>query len=136
MKGLDTSILLGLLHGDPAVRALLRRLEDVELATTEANLIELAWVASRGGAGGRHRREAVERLRHKITVLPIDRVAVDRVSQQLARRGVSIPLSVAAMLGAFESASCDELFTREAGDFGKWRLKITHISRSRPKYSK
>lgn len=134
MKGLDTSVLLGLLHGDPAVRNLLRRLEDVELATTEANLLELVWIASRNPTHGRRRRETVERLRRKITVLPIDTKAVDRVSQQLAHGGLSISPSVAAMLGALESAGTDELFTREApGDFGKWRFKITRITRSKPK---
>lgn len=136
MKGLDSSILLGLLHGDPAVRSLLRRLEDVELATTEANLLELAWVAARTPTRLRHRQEALERLRRKLTVLPLDARAVDRVSHQLIRGGPPIPLMIAAMLGALESAGCDELFTREPQqNLGKWRLKVTRIGHSGPKTS-
>jgi len=134
VKGLDSSILLGLLHGDPAVRNLLRRLGDLELATTEANLLELSWVAARVSAHARRRRDALDRLRRKITVLPIDSRAVDRASLRLGREGAPIPPLIGAMFGAFEASGCDELFTRERiRDLGKWRFKVTRIGDSNPK---
>ncbi len=133
MKALDSSILLGLLDGDGAVKDLLRRLRDVELATTEANLLELSIVAARAPSHARRRLETLERLRRNLTVLPIDARGIDRAAQQLTRGSRPPPL-VLAMLGTLESAGCDELFTREnAKDWGKWRLKVTQLGRRAPK---
>ena len=129
MKGLDTSVLLGLLEEDPAVRKLLGRLRGVELATTEANLLELELLAAHGS--GRHRRArrlALERLRRKITVLPIDSRAIDQVGSRLAPRAEPPMPTVLAMLGALESNGCDELFVREALPIdGRWKLRITSV---------
>ena len=137
MKGLDSSILLCLLHGDSAIPRFLRELEGIELATTEANLLELAWVASRIPAHARRRREALERLRRKITVLPVDARAVDRASHQLVRGGPPVSPLVAAANGALESAGCDELFTREdPRKLGKWAFKVTRVRYSNPKAAK
>jgi predicted nucleic acid-binding protein len=129
MKGLDTPVLLRLLHGDPRVRAELHRLRDTELATTEANLLELAILAGRDRSLARKRREALEQLRHRLTVLPIDARASERLLRRL-REGKPLPTPVVlAMLCAFESAGCEEVYTRgEVASWGKWTIKFTQIA--------
>lgn len=128
MKALDSSVLLSLLNGDSAARDLVKRLRDVELATTEADLLELAFVATRTRAHARRRRDVLDRLRQKITVLPIDSRGVSRASQHLERGLHEISPLRLSMLGSLESAGCDELFTREnPSSWGKWRFKITRF---------
>ena len=129
MKGLDTSVLLGLLEEDAVVRRLLGRLRGVELATTEANLLELELIAAHGsGRQRKARRRALERLRRKITVLPIDARAIDQVGSRLGARSESAAPAVLAMLGALESNGCDELFVRDALPIeGRWRLRVTKV---------
>jgi predicted nucleic acid-binding protein len=138
MKGFDTSVLLALLEGDTAARELLRRTRGVELATTEANLLELALIARHGPAHSqRARREVLDRLRRKITVLPIDSRAVDHIDRHLQKTGDMFPPLVLAMMGALEAAGCDELFTRNSPqDLGKWKLKVSRIGRSHSKLMK
>jgi predicted nucleic acid-binding protein len=135
MKGLDTSVLLGLLEGETAAKDLLKRLRGVELATTEVNLLELAYLAARGPSRGHGpRREALERLRRKLTVLPIDGRAIEQAGRHLGKGSERTPPHVLAMLGALEANGCDELFTHEMGiDPGKWRFKISQVSHRRTK---
>lgn len=135
MKGLDTSVLLALLEGDAGVRKLLTRLRGIELATTEVNLLELAYLAARGPSRSRTaRRETLERLRRKITVLPIDGRAVEQAGRRLGKGSEKTPPHVLAMLGALEANGCDELFSLQAEiDPGKWRFKVTSIPSSYPK---
>ena len=129
MKGLDTSVLLGLLEGDGASRALIGRLRGVEVATTEANLLELALIAGHGPPRlQRSRREVLARLRRKLTVLPIDGRALELVTRRLERSPEPTPPLMLAMLGAFESNGCDELFVRDPVRVSpRWKLKITRI---------
>ncbi len=129
MKALDTSVLLALLEGDAATRELLRRLRGVELATTEANLLELHYLAARGPARSRAgRRAVVERLRQKLTVLPIDGRATEQASHRLGKGSERTAPQVLAMLGALEANGCEELYTHDpALDPGKWRFKINRI---------
>jgi predicted nucleic acid-binding protein len=135
VKAFDTSILLGLLEGDPAVQHLVRRLRGHEIATTEGNLLELGYLAGLGPVSTRaSRKEALERLRSKITVLPIDARATDAGIRRVGKGGERLPPCVLAMLGALEAGGCDELFTREvAQELGKWRFKITRLSQSHSK---
>ena len=131
MKALDTSVLLALLEGDRSARELVRKLRDVEVATTEVNLLELTYLAARGPPRARNRRrEAIERLRRKITVLPVDARAVSEAQGGVLRgEGPPVPL-VAAMLGALEAAGCDELFTSDPSECrGRWRFHLTRFSR-------
>lgn len=114
MKGLDTSVLLALLEGDRGTRNLLTRLRGIELATTEINLLELSYLAARAPPRTRAaRREVLDRLRRKITVLSIDSRAVDQAGRRLGKGSEKTPPHVLAMLGALESSGCDELFTHE-----------------------
>ena len=135
MKALDTSVLLALLEGDRSARDLVRKLRDVELATTEGNFLELAYLARHGSPRIRGRRgEALARLRRKLTVLPIDPRAVAEAQTCVLRgEGASSPLLV-GILGALEAAGCDELFTSDPHESrGRWRFKVTRFHRSAPK---
>lgn len=129
MKALDTSVLLALLEGEPGARDILRRLHGVEVATTEANLLELAYLSARGPERHRRaRREAIARLRRKVTVLPIDNHAVESASEHIAKSGETpVPL-VAAMMGALESSGCEELLTLDPPvPIGKWKVRVTQV---------
>lgn len=135
MKGLDTSVLLGLLEGDGPCRALIGRLRGVEIATTEANLLELGLLAGHGPARlQRSRREVLERLRRKLTVLPIDSRSIELVTRRLVRAAEPTPPLVLAMLGALESNGCDELFVRDPVRVSpRWKVKVTRIVSSHAK---
>jgi predicted nucleic acid-binding protein len=129
MKALDTSVLLALLEGESGVRELLRRLHGVEIATTEANLLELAYLATRGPERHRvARRDAIARLRRKITVLPIDARAVDATTHHLGKGGEGAPPLVGAMMGALEASGCEELLTLDPPpEMGKWKVRVNRI---------
>jgi len=129
VKALDTSVLLGLLEGSPAVREQLRRLRGVELATTEANFLELAYLAGRGARRTRSERiAALARLRRRITVLPIDNRSTEEATRRIPSEGVDTAPLVLAMLGALESSGCEELLTMDPfAPQGKWRFKTRRI---------
>jgi len=135
MKALDTSVLLALLEGDRSARDLVRKLRDVEVATTEANFLELAYLAGRGSPRVRgHRREALGRLRRKLTVLPIDPRAVTEAENCVIRGNAPSSPLLAGMLGALEAAGCDELFTSDPQECrGRWRFRVTRFNRRKPK---
>jgi predicted nucleic acid-binding protein len=132
MKAFDSSALLALLEGDRAILDLTKRLRGVEIVSTEANLLELEYLAARGPTRLRRRRtEALGRVRRKLTVLPIDSRAVEHAARHLAQGAEKLPALTAAMLGALEGAGCEELFTYEPDlTAGPWRLKVTRIRRS------
>ncbi|HYA70541.1 MAG TPA: PIN domain-containing protein [Thermoplasmata archaeon] len=135
MKALDTSVLLALLEGDRSARDLVRKLREVEIATTEANFLELAYLAHRGPPRVRaRRRETLGRLRRKLTVLPIDPRAVSEVETCISHGDAPATPLLAGMLGALEAAGCDELFTSDPQDCrGRWRFQITRFTRHTPK---
>jgi len=129
MKALDTSVLLALLEGAPGTKELLHRLRGEEVATTEANLLELEYLASRGAARHRgSRRDAVARLRQKITVLPIDARAVESSARHFGKGLEAAPPLVSAMMGALEANGCEELLTHDPlPSLGKWKVRVTRI---------
>lgn len=131
MKALDTSVLLALLEGDRAARDLLRKLRGTEIATTEVNMLELAYLAGRASPRSRsHRRDAVDRLRRKLTVLPIDQRAVLEAERRVVKGEGPSSTGVAGMLGALETAGCEELFTSDPQEcVGRWRFKVTRFTR-------
>lgn len=131
MKALDTGLLLALLEGSAKARELVRRLRGVELATTEANLLELAYFASSGSQRGRSSRlAALERLRQRLTVLPLDARSIAGASVRIARHAERVSPTVGAMMGALSAAGCEELLTDDprsvVGDWGV-RVKVVHI---------
>jgi len=135
MKALDTSVLLALLEGEPTARDLVRRLRGVEVATTEGSFLELAYLAHQGPARARaRRREALGRLRRKLTVLPIDSRAVAEAEACVFRGNAPASPLLSGMLGALEAAGCDELFTSDPQACrGRWRFQVTRFSRRKPK---
>jgi predicted nucleic acid-binding protein len=135
MKALDTSVLLAFLEGDRSARDLLRKLRDVEVATTEANFLELAYLAAHGPPRTRaRRRETLARLRRKLTVLPIDPRAVAEAENAVLRGEAPAAPLLAGILGALEAAGCDELFTTDPRECrGRWRFQITRFTRRTPK---
>ncbi len=130
MKALDTSVLLALLHGHPSVKALVKSLSGEELATTEANLLELSAIAAHGAKTARaERMRGLERLRRRITVLPIDGQGGLLAASHLAGEESPSRLLVWAMYGALEAHGCTELITdvKTSLPGGHWRFKVRRI---------
>lgn len=128
MKGIDTPVLLAILEGGTAAKTLLHRLRGVEVATTEANMLELTLIASRGPPRARvSRLRALDRLRRRVTVLPIDSGAVGAAASHLSKG--ENPLGPTAMAGAFDRAGCDEVYVSESFPLsGKWRFHVIKFS--------
>lgn len=135
MKAFDTSVLLALLEGDRTAKELARKLRGTEIATTELNLLELSYIAGRGSARHRGRRYAtLDRLRRKLTVLPVDFRAVSEARRKLAKGSSPGSPLLAGMLGALEAAGCDELYTTDPKECdGRWSFKITRFTRRNSK---
>lgn len=132
MKGIDTSALLEILEGSKEARQELKRLRGTELASTEANLLELACLAARAPGRTRLARlAALPRLRRRLTVLPLDARAVDEAARHLAQDPTGMSPLLAASLGALEAAGCDELLTTNPSEIGgRWRFKVRRFGRA------
>ena len=132
MKGLDTPVLLALLEGAPKPRALIRALAGEELATTEVNLFEVELLGRREKSPGKERRlQALERLRRKITVLPIDEESTRRAALIAASARQGAPEGTWLCLGAAEAHGCSEWITMAAGlpPVSSTRLNVTAIEK-------
>ncbi len=138
MKALDTPVLLTLLEGGRGAREVLRSTRGAELATTEANLLELAVIASAAPKGVRAARlGSLARLRRRITVLPFEVRGGEEVARRLGKGLAATPPLVLAMLGSLEAHGCEELLTDrpEALPAG-WRFKIAKPEVKRTKKRK
>jgi predicted nucleic acid-binding protein len=126
MKARDTPILLDLLRGQPYARALVREFANDEVATTEVNLLELRAVALRGPKAQRRRREeALEGLRRRLTVLPVDPAATEAAARLAAPRPEGATVATWLMLGTLESHGCSELVTiKGAVPQGKFSFRL------------
>ena len=135
MKALDTSALLALLEGDPRVRGLLRRWRGEEIATSEANLLELACLAHAGPARGRSDRlAALGRLRRRLTVLPIDARAMELAASHLEKGTPPLSPCALGMLAALRASGCEELVSDDPGlPAAKWGFKLSKIPSTQPK---
>jgi len=139
MKALDTPILLALLEGRREAIDLADSLAGEEVCTTEANLFELECVARDAGGAQRTRRlAALDRLRHKMTVLPIDDRAVHAASALVGGRKDPVPPLVALTLGVLASCGVSEVFTTEGGhlESAGGAVKVTHVRRKTTKSRK
>jgi predicted nucleic acid-binding protein len=135
MKGLDTSVLLTLLHGGKGSRELIRRLRGVEVATTELALLELGAVVARSPPKGRvHRREAIERLRRSLVVLPFDGRSADRLARRITREELAaVPPLLLGSLAILEANGCDEFVTLDPISVrGKWQFRVSKFTVSAP----
>lgn len=136
MKGLDTPVLLALLEGSPRARTLVRSVGLEEIATTEVNLFELELLHRREKGPGRERRtQALERLRRKLTVLPIDEESGRRAAVLAASARQPAPEGTWLSLGAAEAHGCSEWITTDAGrpPASSTRLKISTLDRWKAK---
>jgi predicted nucleic acid-binding protein len=131
VKALDTSALLALLHGDPGARELVRQLRGMEVATTEANMLELHALIGREPSGVRGaRREALSRLRRCVTVLPIDARALEAASRKPSRQDLRVSALTRGMLGALEANGCEELITGDTATLpGRWAFRVSRLRR-------
>jgi PIN domain len=129
MKGLDTPVLLEILHGTASARRLLKSVVGEELATTELNMFELHQVAFQGSKTARSaRQKALVALRRRISVLPITSAAVDEVTRSGFSRALALgygPL----IWGAMTVAGCGEWITTRAAapPNGSTKLKLRFI---------
>jgi predicted nucleic acid-binding protein len=131
MKALDTPALLALLEGNPRMLAQLKKWREEEIATTEANLLELSALASVGSVRGRSERiRAIDRLRRRLTVLPIDARGGEEATRRAARLSRPVHPLVLGMLAALENNGCDELLTDDPAQFeGRWRFRVTKLGK-------
>ena len=130
MKAVDTGVLLALLQGSVKAREQLRRLRGTEVATTEANLLELGAIASRpGGRAKASRLEVLEKLRQRLTVLPVDARSSREAARLAGRFADQQSPHVLGMLGALEAAGCQELLTDDRSLVGgPWSFRVRVVN--------
>ncbi len=129
MIGLDTPFLLRVLRGEARARAFLKTVEGEELATTEWNLLELESLAGTDPSPGKERRRAsLERLRRRMTVLPIDERAGERFRAAQATPRTPEELTRCALLATLEARGCRLLVTGGALSPAPGRWKVRSIS--------
>jgi predicted nucleic acid-binding protein len=137
VKALDTPALLALLEGRKEAEWILGEIAGGEVCTTEVNLFELEAAVLADRRADRTRRLAVlERLRRRISVLPLD----DRASRAAARiiaGGKGATTATAALvLGSVSAGGATELLTTEAGRFqGASSAVPIRLLRSKPRKS-
>jgi predicted nucleic acid-binding protein len=113
VKGVDTPLLL--LEGRPEAGVLTDGDGGEEVCTTEVNLFELETLARGGPRQGRGRRlAAIERLRRKLTVLPMDERAAREASALAAGGGRGLPTPSLLVLGTLIAAGASEVLTTDA----------------------
>jgi predicted nucleic acid-binding protein len=129
MKALDTPVLLAFLRGSPGARALVRSLSGEEIATTELNFYELEALARLDPHPGRERRlAALDRLRRKLTVLPVDERGVRAGLRHLKNHSHSVATpNLDLILGTLEANGCSEWITSSPAPHRretkvKWRV--------------
>ncbi|MGA7922630.1 MAG: type II toxin-antitoxin system VapC family toxin [Thermoplasmata archaeon] len=102
MKALDTPVLQDLLRGRQSARKAIQAWSEEELATTELTLFDLEVAARVDPRPGRERRlAALDRLRRKVSVLPVDARAVRWAGE--ARAQYRVRPATALALGILES---------------------------------
>jgi predicted nucleic acid-binding protein len=112
MIALDTPVLLDLLRGAPAAKQLIRSLRSEEVATTELNLWELGLLALEDRRAGRERRlAALERLRRRLVVLPVDSPSVSAALRVRRSNPVARSLTSELIVGVLEAHGCTEWVT-------------------------
>ncbi len=130
MKGLDSSAILSLLHGQAAVTKAVRAWAGEEIATSEMCLIELTAIALRQPPKVRAARmQALERLRRRVTVLPVDHRTQTALASHPEAGATQGALASSIVLATLEAAGCDEVLTTERARLsrGRWRLKVRVI---------
>jgi predicted nucleic acid-binding protein len=113
MKGLDTPVLLAILHDSPPAQELLKGLRGEEIATTELNMFELGVLAAAAARRLRGARGvALARLRRRVTVLPIGADSVREAARCVKGNGLADYQSL--VWGTLAAAGCAEWVTTRA----------------------
>ncbi|HYK94153.1 MAG TPA: PIN domain-containing protein [Thermoplasmata archaeon] len=136
MRGVDTPLLLALLEGRPDGRGIAEHQPSEELCTTEINMFELEALARMGPSDGRARRlAALERLRRRLGILPIDERAARLAALLAAQSPGALPASTCLVVGAFQAAGATEMLTTEASHLSgvKLPIRVTIVQRRHPK---
>ncbi|MCI4363514.1 MAG: type II toxin-antitoxin system VapC family toxin [Thermoplasmata archaeon] len=122
MIAVDTPVLLDLLRGREPARKLLEEAADEEIATTELNLFELHLLSEGlGKPGVERRRAALENLRRRLTVLPVDESAAN-VASRTPPKGSGWSPTTRLVLSTLESHGCGTWHTlRSVARPGKLR---------------
>ncbi len=129
MKGLDTPALLALLEGRPETRSMLDDLGGEELCTTEVNLFELEAIARSGPSPGRARRlAALDRLRRKVTVLPVDERGARAAAAIAAANRVVLSGSTWLVVGTLWASGAGEVLTTPSSGLPALKLPVKVIS--------
>lgn len=132
MKAVDASFLKGLLEGDPRILRFLSTLRRERLVTTETEYAVLLKLAGAGPRSQRKtRREAVRRLRERLTVVPVDERASRILEVALTDGGLSgASISNLHSLCALEANGCEVVYSLSTVRVGRgWRLKSVCLSR-------
>ena len=138
MRGLDTPALLVLLTGGPGAHRLAEGALGNELVTTAANIFELEVLARQRPGGRSARLAALDRLRHRLTILPLDAEGARRAAQLVSEaRGAAVQRD-ALILAAFEQHGVLEMATSDPARFGplRSRVKVVGIDKRAPKERK
>ncbi len=114
MKGLDTPVLLEILHGSPSAKGLLKSLRGEELATSELNLFELSLLAGQAGKASRASRlRSLTNLRRRISVISVGPDAVEAAAHLGGGRSPGTGYAL-LVWGAMIAAGCQEWITTRA----------------------
>ncbi|MGA9839020.1 MAG: PIN domain-containing protein [Thermoplasmata archaeon] len=131
MKGLDTPVLLAILHDTPTSRDLLKQLGGEELATCEINMFELQAVAAAGPSRSRSGREAaLLRLRRRLTVIPVTAESVSAAGRAMSTHKILLRYHSLAW-AAMDAAGCREWITTRdhsppKGSPFRFKVRLTH----------
>lgn len=134
MKALDTPALLALLEGRREATWILGEVAGGEVCTTEVNMFELEAAVLSDRRSERSRRlAALQRLRQRITVLPLDEKGASAAARVLSAGGSPAPSLSALVLGIAASHGAVEVLTTEAGRFPSGSSPVpVRLLRSKP----
>ena len=135
MKGLDTGALLAFLTGREEARAVLDGEDPRELAVSEVTLFELEVLARSRPTLRRRRQAALERLRSRLTVLPIDARASRRAAEIVSGAKGGLDLLDALSIGALEVNGASAMLSSDPKRFAGAGLRVP-VEPMRPERSK
>lgn len=129
MRALDTPILIRLLRGDRSLDDWLGSLRGLDLVTTEWNLLELEAISRADPRPGRERRRtALDLLRRRVSVLPVDEGAYRSAHEVRGVPRSPEEMVLFGILATLESRHCEILYTDRADAFGHVRAKVRVVS--------
>ena len=80
------------------------------------------------------RQLSLQRLRRRLTILPVDARVGEEVARRASRLDRAIAPTVLGMLCALEVVGCEELVTDSPIEVsGKWRFRISKLTKVKSK---